>query len=46
MPPITDKKHQIENNKSVRHAPNDLEMIYKRGTLRVLLQKKNDICAL
>ena len=44
--PSTDKKYQIENNKSARHAPNDLEMIYERGTLRVLLQKKNDICAI
>ncbi len=44
--PSADKKHQIENNKFVRHAPNDLEMIYERGTLRVLLQKKNDVCVI
>ena len=44
--PNADKKRQIENNKSVHHAPNDLEMIYERGTLRVLLQKKNDVCAI
>ena len=44
--PSIDNKHQIENNKSAHHAPNDLEMIYERGTLRVLLQKKNDVCAI
>ena len=42
----TDKKNNEKNNEFINKTSNDLDVISQRGTIRVLLQKKNNNCVI